>query len=217
MERRYKRPFDLIILFVAHIISALLLVWMLLWVLIPLLIWLEDRGQIFYRQSRLGKDGRVFTLIKFRTMAVDAEKETGAVWATARDPRVTRIGRILRATHLDEYPQVINIVRGEMSIVGPRPERPELYDRISRDLPGFEQRLRVRPGIAGLAQISGSYDLEPSQKLRYDLEYIRRMSLRLDIWLIILSLETTMMALPKLYSGGWGRKLADSQTQRPSD
>ena len=213
MNKIYKRPLDLGILLFVHLMPLSALICLSMWALIPLLIWLEDRGKIFYLQTRLGKDGRVFTLFKFRTMVVDAEKETGAVWATAHDPRVTRIGRLLRGTHLDEFPQIINILRGEMSLVGPRPERPELYERICKNVPEFEQRLGVRPGIAGLAQVSGPYDLDPFEKLRYDLDYIRRMSIRLDIWLIILSIGSTLINLPKLYGGGLGRKSTESQTE----
>ncbi|HEY8424403.1 MAG TPA: sugar transferase, partial [Limnochordales bacterium] len=140
-------------------------------ILIPLLIWLDDRGPVLYRQTRLGLHGRPFTILKFRTMVVDAERATGPVWARQDDPRVTRIGRMLRSTHLDELPQLVNVLRGEMSLVGPRPERPELAARFSLDEPAFRLREAVKPGLTGLAQIRGRYDTEPGVKLAWDLRY----------------------------------------------
>ena len=148
----YKRPFDLTIIVLAHIL--LLPLFAVLWIGIPLAIWLGDRGPPFYLQERVGRSGKRFQVIKFRTMVSDAESETGPVWAAERDSRTTRVGRFLRAFRLDELPQVINILRGEMSVVGPRPERPELVERFSRDVPGFSERVRVRPGVAGLAQVA---------------------------------------------------------------
>jgi lipopolysaccharide/colanic/teichoic acid biosynthesis glycosyltransferase len=120
-------------------------------------------------------------------MIVDAEQTTGPIWAPAHDRRITSVGRVLRRLRLDEMPQVINVFRGEMSLVGPRPERPELVEVFCRDLPEFEQRLRVRPGIAGLAQVMGKYATPPRHKLRYDNLYIRSMSPWLDLRLLVLS------------------------------
>ena len=175
----YKRPFDLCVVGAAAL--ALLPVWAVLCVTIPLAIRLESRGPVLYRQVRLGRGGRAFTLWKFRTMVNGAERETGPVWATRRDPRVTRVGRLLRRWHLDELPQVVNVVRGEMSLVGPRPERPTLAARAERAAPGFSRRLAVRPGIAGLAQAQGAGHRDPRAKLRYDLQYISRMGPWLDL------------------------------------
>ena len=121
----------------AHLLLFPLFV--VLWIGIPLAIWIGDRGPVFYLQERVGQSGRRFQVIKFRTMVSGAESETGPVWAAERDSRTTRVGRILRMLHLDELPQVINILRGEMSVVGPRPERPELVERFSRDVPGVFQ------------------------------------------------------------------------------
>ena len=193
-DQRYNRTLDLSILVVAHTFPPLVAVWALLWVLIPLAIWLEDRGSVFYSQQRVGKNGRVFNVRKFRTMIPDAERYSGAVWSTNNDPRVTRVGRVLRWTALDELPQLLNIWKGEMSLVGPRAERPELHEQFVREIPGFERRLDVRPGLTGLAQVKGAYDLDPAEKLRYDLEYIRIMSLVLDMKLILLSIRNTLLA-----------------------
>jgi lipopolysaccharide/colanic/teichoic acid biosynthesis glycosyltransferase len=127
-------------------------------------------------------------------MVQDAEKYTGAVWATDNDPRITPVGRVLRWTALDELPQVLNMWKGEMSLVGPRAERPELHEQFVQEVPGFERRLQVRPGLTGLAQVLGAYNLHPSEKLRYDLEYIQRMSLWLDLKLLVLSVRNTLLA-----------------------
>ena len=136
---------------------------------------------MLYRQARLGRGGAAFDILKFRTMAVDAEAETGPVWTERGDPRITRAGRALRRFHLDELPQAVNVLRGEMSLVGPRPERPELAARIEREVPGFAARLRVRPGLAGLAQAEGAGWRDPARKLHYDNLYIAAMSPWLDV------------------------------------
>ena len=127
-------------------------------------------------------------------MIPDAERDTGAVWSTSNDPRVTQVGRILRWTALDELPKLLNIWKGEMSLVGPRAERPELHEKFVGEITGFERRLEVRPGLTGLAQVKGAYDLEPAEKLRYDLEYIQKMSLWLDVKLILISIRNTLLA-----------------------
>ena len=181
----YKRPFDLAVIILAHLL--LFPLFMVLWIGIPLAIWLGDRGPPFYFQERVGRSGKRFQVIKFRTMVSDAESETGPVWAAERDSRTTRVGRFLRALRLDELPQVINILRGEMSVVGPRPERPELVERFSRDVPGFSERIRVRPGVAGLAQVRGTAQTRPRDKLRYDNLYIGTLSPWMDIKLVVLS------------------------------
>ena len=169
---------------------------MLLWTAIPAAIWLGDRGPVFYTQVRVGKGGRPFRLIKFRTMIQDAEAETGPVWAGRADRRITRIGRFLRRFRLDELPQVINMWKGEMSLVGPRPERPELVESFSREIPDFGQRLMVRPGFAGLAQVRGRYSTRPRHKLRYDNLYIQRMTPWLDIKLLFQSVWVVARGSP---------------------
>lgn len=199
MERgRYKRPFDLAV--VASALALLAPLWLLLLTAIPLLIRLEDGGPVFYRQTRLGRDGRRFRLLKFRTMVVDAETETGPVWAGPSDPRITRVGGVLRRLRFDELPQLLSVLRGEMSLVGPRPERPELAERFERDLPGFSRRLRVRPGIVGLAQAAGGYHASPRRKLRYDDLYIRAMSpwldLKLMVWCVWATIQREIRSRP---------------------
>lgn len=181
----YKRPFDLAILLLAHILLLPLL--LVLWGVLPLAIWLTDRGPIFYTQVRVGLDGKLFKIIKLRTMLVDAERETGPVWAAPNDRRITRIGRFLRRFRLDEMPQIINIWKGDMSLVGPRPERPELVEEWSKVVPNYGKRHRVRPGFAGMAQVRGKYATRPRDKLRYDNLYIAKMGLWLDIKLLVLA------------------------------
>ena len=181
----YKRAFDLAILVLAHLL--LLPLWLILWGILPLAIWLTDRRPIFYTQVRVGLNGRLFRIVKFRTMHVGAERFTGPVWAAPDDTRITRIGYFLRRFRLDELPQVFNIWKGEMSLVGPRPERPELVEEFCRVNPNFRNRLRVRPGFAGLAQVRGNYATKPNDKLRYDELYIKKMGPWLDTKLLVLA------------------------------
>lgn len=188
----YKRFLDLSVLFLAHLLLPP--IWIFLWIFIPLFIWIEDGIPIFYIQERSGLNGKPFRAFKFRSMVKDAEKATGVVWAEEHDPRVTRLGRILRATALDELPQVINILKGDMSFVGPRAERPELMTKFNKAIPNFSQRLIVRPGLTGIAQIYGKYDSSPAEKLNHDLQYIEKMNPWLDIKLLLLSLRITFKA-----------------------
>jgi lipopolysaccharide/colanic/teichoic acid biosynthesis glycosyltransferase len=149
-----------------------------------LLVRLASPGPALYRQRRLGKDGRIFTIYKMRTMTHNCEACTGPVWAQAHDPRVTPLGRLLRDTHLDELPQLWNVVRGEMGLIGPRPERPEIAGRIELELPGFGRRLSVRPGLTGLAQVRLPADThldDTRRKLALDLYYIEKLNVILDI------------------------------------
>ena len=175
----YKRPFDLALLGLALVVLAPL--WAALGIAIALAIRLEDGGPALYRQARLGRGGAVFEILKFRTMAVGAEARTGPVWTTRGDARITRVGRVLRRFNLDELPQAVNILKGEMSLVGPRPERPELAAWCELAAPGFSARLRVRPGMAGLAQANGASWQDPVLKLHYDNLYIAAMSPWLDL------------------------------------
>ena len=179
---RYKRPFDLAVL--AVLCVALWPLWLTLAVAIPAAIRLQDGGPVLYRQRRLGCGGRTFRMLKFRTMAVDAERDTGPAWASRRDRRVTPVGRVLRRFHLDELPQALNVARGEMSLVGPRPERPRIAARIERVHPRFADRLSVSPGIAGLSQARGRFPARTRDKLRYDRVYIGAMGPWLDIKLL---------------------------------
>ncbi|TCL76760.1 lipopolysaccharide/colanic/teichoic acid biosynthesis glycosyltransferase [Hydrogenispora ethanolica] len=147
------------------------------------LIRLESKGPVFYKQVRAGLDGKPFIILKLRSMVVRAESN-GQQWAVKDDVRATRVGRFIRKTKIDELPQLINVLRGEMSIVGPRPERPALIVSFSREVAGFKERLRVKPGLTGWAQVHGGYELSPAEKLRFDLYYIRHQSLGLDLRII---------------------------------
>jgi len=156
--------------------------------LVALLNLAGNRGPLFYRQVRVGQGGRLFSVYKFRTMVTDAEKETGAVWAQAGDPRVTPVGRLLRKSRVDELPQVLNVLRGEMSMIGPRPERPEFVDALAREIPFYRARHAVRPGLTGWAQVRYGYGSSVDDarvKLEYDLYYVRHAGFYLDalIWL----------------------------------
>lgn len=151
------------------------------------LIRLNSAGPVVYRQNRMGKGGRIFRIYKLRTMYQDAEKYSGAVWARENDPRITPVGRMLRKTHMDEIPQLLNVLRGEMSIVGPRPERPELVRDLKTVICDYEKRLQVKPGITGLAQVWHKYDetiQDVKKKIKYDLLYIRKMCLLADLRII---------------------------------
>lgn len=148
-----------------------------------ILVKVTSRGSAFYSQTRLGKDGRQFRIYKLRSMVHNAESRTGAVWSGANDPRVTPVGRVLRDTHIDEFPQLINVLLGQMSLVGPRPERPEIAERLNWELPLYRDRLKVAPGIAGLAQLRlpPDTDLESvRRKLEHDLYYVCRVNPWLD-------------------------------------
>jgi exopolysaccharide biosynthesis polyprenyl glycosylphosphotransferase len=153
-------------------------------------------GPVFYHQQRVGKDGRLFTIHKFRSMRTDAETATGAVWSTAGDPRVTRIGRFLRRTRLDEVPQLWNVLKGDMSVVGPRPERPEFVTDLTKRIPFYGQRHVVRPGLTGWAQVRHSYgsSIEDAlQKLQYELFYIKHMSLAFDLFIVLATIKTVLV------------------------
>ncbi len=168
--------------------------WIIVIFIVPLLIWFEDKGPIFYSQERIGKNKKNFKVFKFRTMVPDAEKMTGPVWSSKDDPRITKVGNFLRRTAIDEIPQLINIFKGEMSFVGPRAERPELHKEFSKKIPGFDKRLEVTPGLSGLAQIKGSYDLNPEDKLKFDIEYSKKMSLIFDLKIIFISVFNSLTA-----------------------
>jgi lipopolysaccharide/colanic/teichoic acid biosynthesis glycosyltransferase len=181
----YRAAKDFIELCIA---LALFLVALPVMAVLVLLVKLTSRGPAFYSQVRLGKDGRPFRIWKLRTMKVNAESGTGAVWAKPGDTRITWIGRILRKTHLDELPQLWNVLRGEMSLVGPRPERPEFVPSLEKAIPLYRERLLVRPGVTGLAQVQLPADTDLSSvrsKIAYDLFYIRTFDLWLDVRLML--------------------------------
>jgi len=144
---------------------------------------IDSKGPVFFKQKRCGMNGQVFNIIKFRSMKHDAEKYTGPVWSQKNDPRITRVGRVIRKMRIDEIPQMINVLKGEMSLVGPRPERPFFVEKLTEEIPYYTRRFKVRPGITGWAQVKHKYDetIEDVKiKLRYDLFYIENMSLRMD-------------------------------------
>lgn len=187
LARRQFRMFKEVLDIVGSLVGILVFGPVML--LCALLIKVSDpAGPVLYRQVRVGLNGRLFTIFKLRSMYVDAEKHGKAQWAGKDDPRIIPVCRWMRKSHVDELPQLLNILRGEMSLVGPRPERPELFESLSRELPDFEKRLAVKPGLTGMAQIKNGYDTDINsvrRKLEYDLEYIENMSLGLEIKLII--------------------------------
>ena len=187
----YKRWYDLLLVLVFAVMF--LPIWVPAWLAVPLLILIVDGRPIFCVQRRLGRDGRIFLMYKFRTMPSDVEDESGPVLPGANDLRATRLGRLLRATSLDEAPQVVNILRGDMSLVGPRPERPELADVIKMQEPDYDLRLRTLPGIAGLDHIRGTFNYR--NRLRYDNFYIERMSPWFDFVIIIWSVQAIALRL----------------------
>jgi lipopolysaccharide/colanic/teichoic acid biosynthesis glycosyltransferase len=157
-------------------------------VLIGIAIKLETPGPVFYRQERVGKDFRHFRICKFRSMTNDAEQKTGPVWADQNDPRITGVGRVLRRFRMDEIPQFINVVKGEMSLIGPRPERPYFVDKLTHEFPFYHRRLSVRPGISGWSQIKNPYDRhieDVRQKLKYDFFYIENLNFSLDLKIVL--------------------------------
>jgi len=184
-----KRLSDIIIAGVAMIITVPLVP------IIALIIKMESHGPVIFKQIRTGKNGSTFLAMKFRSMVADAEKN-GAQWSSVNDPRITRFGRFMRKTRLDEIPQLINIIRGELSIVGPRPERPEFIELLTQSIPFYRQRLLVRPGLTGWAQIKGpAYGgsvAESLEKIKYDLYYIRHRSLWLDLIIMLKTVKTVL-------------------------
>jgi len=195
-----KRTFD-IVLSAAGLIGSLPL-----WAAIAAAIKIEDGGSIFFPQDRVGLHGRVFKALKFRSMIPNAEHASGPVQAAENDPRITRVGRLLRATALDELPQLWNILVGDMSFVGPRPLRPNEIDRGTdgtavalSDIPGYERRHAVRPGLTGLAQVYAPRDVPRTDKFRFDLEYLDHPGLLVDVKLIAVSFWIT-------FNGQWERR-----------
>jgi lipopolysaccharide/colanic/teichoic acid biosynthesis glycosyltransferase len=192
MSRPAKRSLDIFLSGLGVLVSAPL------WAVIAAAIKLDTRGPVFYGQARVGEGGRIFEVLKFRSMIADAEKDVGLKPAEQHDPRVTRVGRVLRATAMDELPQLWNIFRGDMSFVGPRALRPEEIDVDTAGLPvplqaipGFAARSAIPPGLTGIAQIYARRDVSRRQKFRFDRLYVRRQSMLLDLRLILLSFWIT--------------------------
>lgn len=182
-----KRAMDIVLASIAAVIS------LPFFLIIAVSIKLTDGGPVIYKQKRLTRDGKVFEIYKFRTMIQDAEKIGGAQLATEHDPRILPVGRLLRATRMDELPQIYNILKGDMSIVGPRPERPELAEEIEKEIPEFSFRLQVKAGLTGYAQVYGKYNTTSYDKLKLDLTYIRNYSILLDLKLIFMTPKILFM------------------------
>ncbi|MAT39654.1 MAG: exopolysaccharide biosynthesis polyprenyl glycosylphosphotransferase [Ectothiorhodospiraceae bacterium] len=181
VEAFVKRSMDILVS------SLVLLLGSPLFILIAVAVKATSKGPVFYTQERTGKDEKVFTMYKFRTMTADAEKKSGPQWAVKNDPRVTPLGKFLRKSHLDELPQAINVLQGDMSLVGPRPERPFFVNQFIEEIPLYRRRLNVRPGITGWAQVKHVYDAsieDVKTKLSFDLFYIENMSIRMDLKII---------------------------------
>lgn len=173
----YQRIMDIVLCLIALIIGIPLMV------IFGVLIKIEDNGPAVYKQERVGKGGKCFNLYKLRSMRTDAEK-FGAQWAEKDDPRITKIGKFIRKTRIDEIPQLFNILRGDMGIIGPRPERPMFTVQFDEEIPGFINRLSVKPGLTGWAQVNGGYEATPAEKLEDDLYYIKNRSFLLDMKII---------------------------------
>jgi exopolysaccharide biosynthesis polyprenyl glycosylphosphotransferase len=189
-EESLKRVLDVLVSLLILIIG------LPFWLFVAAIIKLDSPGPVLYGQERLGKNGRPFRIFKFRSMSADAEKKSGPVWAAKRDPRVTRVGRIIRRLHIDEVPQFINVLRGDMSLVGPRPERSFFVEKLSVELPLYKRRLKVRPGITGWAQVKHKYDEsieDVKVKLKYDLFYIENMSWRMDLKILFNTFYVMLM------------------------
>lgn len=177
-ERKAKRVLDIVVaLFLLILSSPITLI-------TSLAIKLDSHGPVLYKQERSGLNGKPFYILKFRSMRQDAEKATGPVWSQKNDPRITKVGAFIRKVRIDEIPQMVNVLKGEMSLVGPRPERPFFVEKLSEEIPLYKKRLRVRPGITGWAQVKHKYDEsieDVKMKLKYDLYYIENMSIRMDL------------------------------------
>jgi exopolysaccharide biosynthesis polyprenyl glycosylphosphotransferase len=184
-----RRVFNFTLAFIATLLSLPLSI------LTAIAIKLESRGPIFYIQERVGKNGHVFKIIKFRSMRQDAEKNGEPQWAQQSDPRVTHVGALIRKTRIDEIPQFINILRGEMSFVGPRAERPFFVEQLDKQIQFYSQRHLVEPGLTGWAQVNYGYTSsveDAVQKLQYDLYYIKNVSLLFDIWIIFKTIRIVL-------------------------
>ncbi len=177
-----KRMADIVISFVALVFLLPVIL------LFALIVMIETPGSPFFLQERLGQSGRPFTIMKLRSMYSDAEKN-GAQWAVKNDSRVTKVGKLIRQTRIDELPQLWNVLKGDMSIVGPRPERAVFIEEFQKTLPAFSQRLAVKPGLTGWAQINGGYELTPAEKLELDLYYIQHTNIRFDVKIMIKTLR----------------------------
>lgn len=173
----FKRLMDLLITILFLPFACVLIL------IFSIVIKLETPGPAFFRQERVGLNGRYFNVIKLRSMGIDAEAN-GAQWAQQNDPRVTKVGKFIRKTRIDELPQLFNVLKGDMSIIGPRPERPIFTAKFSKEIPGFTERLSVKPGLTGWAQVNGGYEITPKEKFKLDMYYIENKGLKIESFII---------------------------------
>lgn len=185
----FKRFFDIVVSVTGLVITSPIIA------LTGLIIRIVSAGPIFFKQERVGLDGTVFNIYKLRTMKVGAEKDTGPVWAKEDDPRLIKFGKIIRKMHIDELPQLVNVLKGEMSTIGPRPERPAFVQRLEQEVKDYRKRLKVKPGITGLAQVWHKYDEtieDVKRKIKFDLLYIRRMCLWVDMRILAMTVVAVL-------------------------
>ncbi|KRK45517.1 sugar transferase [Dellaglioa algida] len=180
-----KRIFDVVLSILALVPVSIVVF------LFAVIIIVDSKGGPFYSQERVGLMGKRFKVIKLRSMRNDAEAN-GAQWAEEEDPRITRVGKVMRKTRIDELPQLFNVLVGQMSLIGPRPERPNFTQQFSDEIEGFEQRLLIKPGLSGYAQVNGGYDISPAEKLKLDLFYMEHFSLRLDFSIFIRTITVVL-------------------------
>lgn len=183
---KFKRFLDIVVSLVLLIPSSVLIL------IFGILIKLETPGKMFYSQERVGIMGQPIHITKLRSMFQDAEKKSGAMWAKKNDARVTKVGSFIRKTRIDELPQLFSVLIGDLSLIGPRPERPMFTEEFSKDIPGFEQRLRITPGLSGWAQVNGGYDATPSEKLMDDLYYIDHVGPWLDFKILWMTIKVVL-------------------------
>jgi exopolysaccharide biosynthesis polyprenyl glycosylphosphotransferase len=191
LRRAGKRSADVLVSLLLLVVASPIML------LTALAIVLESGGPVLYRQRRMGRNGVDFDMLKFRSMVRDAEKKSGPIWAGQDDPRVTRVGRIIRRVRLDELPQLINVLRGEMSFVGPRPERRHFVEQLEQEIPYYALRMTVRPGLTGWAQVQYRYGAtveDAREKLKYDLFYIKNSNALYDLWIMIKTVKVVATA-----------------------
>lgn len=182
---RFKRVMDILLASIGLIIGIPLMI------IFGIAIVIETPGGVIYSQDRVGKDGKIFKIYKLRSMVSNAE-ENGAQWAEKDDPRVTKVGNFIRKTRIDEIPQLFNVLKGDMSIIGPRPERPIFTEKFNQEIPGFINRLQVKPGLTGWAQVNGGYDITPKEKWELDMYYIKNRSIKLDFLIILKTIKVVL-------------------------
>lgn len=186
MYLKFKRFLDIIVSLVLLIPSSILIL------IFGILVKLETPGKMFYSQERVGIMGKPIYITKLRSMYQDAEKKSGAMWAEKNDARVTKVGSFIRKTRIDELPQLFSVLKGDLSLIGPRPERPIFTEEFSKDIPGFEKRLQITPGLSGWAQVNGGYDALPAEKLVDDLYYIDHVSPWMDFKILWMTIKVVL-------------------------